>query len=354
MGNEECETCEKYFIHNPEHYEKRHRNCQECRDYERHRVKFISARDAYKTDVQKQNIANANSDEAYYAVDLEKIIMLPRLEQFKIVMFCPRLIVFNESFVPIGDKKNNTSSQTYSAIWHEAVSGRKVNDITSCFRAFFQANRDLKHIVLWLDNCAGQNKNWTLFSYLLFLVNSVEVNYETITLKYLQTGHTHMAADEFHHQVELSMKKMKQLYDFEDFHRAVLSTRKNITVKVMNVGDFCDFQDCSSVYKLQNSSPRAYLSDMCTVTFTRGTHVLRYKTDFFKEEEYTLDFLKVKNIKCGVPPPNPKTEYRGITHERKSAIIQRLTPLMPDNRKLFWYNLPTNNNSVDLTQNDED
>ncbi|KAH9643381.1 hypothetical protein HF086_015495 [Spodoptera exigua] len=269
-------------------------------------------------------------------------------------MFCPRIIVFNESFVPIGDKKNNANLQTFAAIWHEAIAGRKMSDIISCFKAFLQANRDLKNVVIWLDNCAAQNKNWTLYSYLLYLVNSVEVNYERITLKYLEVGHTHMAADEFHHQVEQSMKRKKHIYDFEDFYQAVSTTRTNIVVKKMNIDDFCDFEDCSSIYKLQNSSPRAYLCDMSEVTFLRGTHVIRYKTGFFDAEEHTLDFLRLKNIKSGIPPPKPKIKCRGISQERKSAIIQKLAPLMPDTRKSFWYNLPIDKNSVDLTQFDEE
>lgn len=64
--------------------------------------------------------------------------MLPGIEQFKIVM--------------IGDKRNNATLQTYAAIWHEAIAGRKVSDIISCFRAFLQANRDMKNVVIWLDN----------------------------------------------------------------------------------------------------------------------------------------------------------------------------------------------------------
>lgn len=350
LGHEECELCEKYYIHNPDYKEKSHRNCLECKDYAQHHQRYILARQEYKKDVDKQNEINADS--AYFSADLEKVIMLPRIDEFKIVMFCPRIIVFNESFVPIGDKKN-TTTKTYAAIWHESVSGRKMHDIASCFRAFLLANRDLKSLTIWLDNCAAQNKNWTLFSYLLNVVNSVEVNYETIKLKYLEVGHTYMAADEFHHQVELAMKKKKHVYDFEDFHQAVTSTRQNINVKVMNVEDFYQFEDCSSSYKLQNSSPRAYLGDMCEVTFFRGNHVLRYKT-IFDGPEYTLDFLRVKNIKSGLPSPKQNTEYRGITQERKSSIIQKLTPLMPDNRRPFWYNLHVNKNSCNLNNFYED
>lgn len=282
-----------------------------------------------------------------YSVDLEKVIMLLRLEEFKVVMFCPRLILFNESFVPLGDKKLSGTRQTYACIWHEAISGRKKDDIASCFKAFLTHYRDLKNITLWLDNCAAQNKNWSLFSYLVFLVNSSDVNYETITLRYLEVGHTFMSADEFHHQVELSLKRKKRIYDFDDFRQAVTDTHRNITVKCMNVGDFSTFEDCSSAYKLQNVTTRAYLNKMCEIKFLRGRNTLVYKTDF-NGPETVLDFLRMKNIKIGIPSPKSKNQFKGINEERKSEIINKLVPLMPENRRSFWYNLPCNDSSVNL------
>lgn len=350
LGHEECEICEQYLIHNPKN-DLRHRNCMECRNYETHHTKYIAARAEYQRDSDMQTNADSDSDTAYFAIDLQKVIMLPRMEEFKKVMFCPRMIVFNESFVPIGEKKAIENCQTFAAIWYEAISGRKKDDIISCFRAFFLQNRDFKHLVLWLDNCASQNKNWTLYSYMIHLINSAEVSFDSITFKYLEVGHTYMAADEFHHRVELAMKKKKRIYDFEDFHQAVLNTSKNNVpiVKKMNVEDFCKFEDCSSVYKLQNSSPRAYLKDMCQITFRRGHNVLFYKTDF-EDEEYTLDFLKLKNIKNGIPHPKRNNTCRGITSQRKQNIITQLGPLMPESRRLFWEHLPVNDRATDLTQ----
>ncbi|KAL0860407.1 hypothetical protein ABMA27_009801 [Loxostege sticticalis] len=336
LGHEECEICEQYLIHNPKN-DLRHRNCMECRNYETHHTKYIAARAEYQRDSDMQTNADSDSDTAYFAIDLQKVIMLPRMEEFKKVMFCPRMIVFNESFVPIGEKKAIENCQTFAAI--------------CCFRVFFLQNRDFKHLVLWLDNCASQNKNWTLYSYMIHLINSAEVSFDSITFKYLEVGHTYMAADEFHHRVELAMKKKKRIYDFEDFHQAVLNTSKNNVpiVKKMNVEDFCKFEDCSSVYKLQNSSPRAYLKDMCQITFRRGHNVLFYKTDF-EDEEYTLDFLKLKNIKNGIPHPKRNNTCRGITSQRKQNIITQLGPLMPESRRLFWEHLPVNDRATDLTQ----
>lgn len=347
LGSEECETCEIYKIHNT-NFEIRHRNCAECKQYEIHHKRYVLARDKYNEDKKYQmKNNNENSDTMFYSVDLEKVIMLPRLEEFKVVMFCPRIILFNESFVPLGDKKLSGSRQTYACIWHEAISGRKKDDIASCFKAFFTYYRDLKHITLWMDNCAAQNKNWSLLSYLVYLINSNDVNLETVTLKYLEVGHTFMSADEFHHQVELSLKRKKRIYDFDDFRQAVTDTQRNITVKCMNVCDFNTFEDCSSTYKLHNVTPRAYLNKMCEIKFHRGHNTLVYKTDF-DGTETKLDFLRMKNLKIGIPSPKPNNQPKGITEERKSEIINKLVPLMPENRRTFWYNLPSNSSSVNL------
>lgn len=65
--------------------------------------------------------------------------MLLCIDMFKEIIFTPRIIAFNESFVPLG-KKNKTNP--YAVVWHEAISGRSKHDIVSAYYAFFLANRD--------------------------------------------------------------------------------------------------------------------------------------------------------------------------------------------------------------------
>jgi len=60
--------------------------------------------------------------------------MLPRMDNFKAAIFTKRVIAFNESFVPIGPR---SSIKPLAVIWHERVSGRKQEDLTSCYYAFF-------------------------------------------------------------------------------------------------------------------------------------------------------------------------------------------------------------------------
>ena len=82
-------------------------------------------------------------------------------------------------------------------------------------------HRVCKNITIWCDNCAGQNKNWTLYSSIIQSLSTSEVLVETITLKYFEKGHTFMAADSFQHQVEEGIQKRCYLYDFNDYIQVV-------------------------------------------------------------------------------------------------------------------------------------
>ena len=108
-------------------------------------------------------------------------------------------------------------------IWHEAIAGRGAAEITSTFVKAIKTERDAQHLIYWMDNCSAQNKNWTLFTAMVVLVNNTENELQDITFKYFQPGHTFMSADSVHHGVEHEIKKQPNgnIYDFKDFCRVV-------------------------------------------------------------------------------------------------------------------------------------
>lgn len=334
LGNEECEVC---ALLKP-HFNKNEcsTDCEKCIYFQKHREKYKECRIEYKADVKR---AESELEIIYYSVDLQKVILLPRMQQYKSAIFSTRLVTFNESFVPLGPTTN--LNVPFAAVWNESVSGRNQEDIISAFRAFFINKRDAKHIVLWADNCAAQNKNWALMSFLVNFVNSNITATESITIRYFEPGHTFMSADHIHHQVEMSMDHMKKIYDYDDFIDCVRksNSRKNY-VYVMNASDFYNYNDMASQHKLKNNEPRVYLKDIITVKAEKGDFDLKYKRSF-KELWQTLNFLQVKIVKTRCfPSVSAKLEPRGIRAERKAEIISKLVPLMPENRQLFWKNLP--------------
>ncbi|KAL5244645.1 hypothetical protein ACI65C_012055 [Semiaphis heraclei] len=186
--------------------------------------------------------------------------------------------------------KKGSTFNSYCVLWHEALSGRKAECITDSIMTVINKQRNVLKFVFWADNCTAQNKNWTLYLALVTAVNQIDGPNEII-IKYLTKGHTHMSADGIHGNIESKMRR-------------------------------------------------------------KGSNCLEYKNDF-DVDLIKLDFLKkstLRNINC---LPNHEDSQRGINSSKKKEIIKTLVPLMPENRRHFWQDLPESNNVTDLLH-DED
>ena len=78
------------------------------------------------------------------------------------------------------------------------------------------ARCDKPNIEFWADNCTAQNKNWTLYTLFVLLVNALW-GPESITMKYLEKGHTFMSADAVHALIGKRMKHTETVLTFDDF-----------------------------------------------------------------------------------------------------------------------------------------
>ena len=184
LGEEECETCEKYKMHEHDSEEGTLPNVDMGKLKEKafHSQMKIAANvklgycifqnQIYCEDCKKQ----VNEKEAIFAADLEKVTMLPRMPGFKTAIFTRRTILFNETSAPLGDH-----------IWHKGIRGRNDEDICSVYCKFLDNPRfkDKTSITIWADNCTAQNKNWTLFSGLVHYVNQLNL-LETLMINFLR------------------------------------------------------------------------------------------------------------------------------------------------------------------------
>lgn len=256
----------------------------------------------------------------------------------------------------VGKHQKNLSPS--AVIWHEGLAGRKKEELCSAFHKYLLSQRDVLSIKIWLDNCAAQNKNWTLFSFLAHIINSSDIATNVLEIYYFEPGHSFMSADSFHHQVEQSLNSYcsssktgagGKVYDFNDFERVIEQVKvKNVKVLSMELRDFRDWKDHSSLMKIKKHSPRPYLSDIVKLKFERGSFNLSYSYEY--DSQYTeLNFLTAKYLKKPTEP-NVRSQFRGVTKSRKSDIIKKLCPLMPENRRQFWEELPVSNEVADLSQ----
>ena len=126
-----------------------------------------------------------------------------------------------------------------------------------------------------MDNCGAQNKNWTLFTMLLHLVNSKIVATEEVEQKYLKKGHTFMSADSKHKQIQQEMRNIRKIYDFDDFQTCVKKAK--CEVMEMQIDNFQEWKSGMSPYALKKMQNRPYLDKMVHVKFMHGSHLIHYK-----------------------------------------------------------------------------
>ena len=95
--------------------------------------------------------------------------------------FTSRLITFNETSASMQKKGGHHNL----ILWHEGIADRRAEEVASAFIAFLKLNRDANKIIIWMDNCTGQNKNFALYSSILCYINSPYCLTNEIILKYL-------------------------------------------------------------------------------------------------------------------------------------------------------------------------
>ena len=116
----------------------------------------------------------------------------------KSCIFTTRLIAYHLTFVPLGGKRY-CKEKTTGVIWHHRISGW--NAVLNSVKL-----RDLEDVIFWADNYSAQNKNWVLYTALVYYTCNPSVCLNTITFKYFEPSHTFMAADSFHHQIETEIQ----------------------------------------------------------------------------------------------------------------------------------------------------
>lgn len=338
LGEEECEDCLEHAEHEKGHTgENANADCPECQRWQKHKESALESRLSYPADAER----DWPDDTSVRSVDLQKVIMLPRMPGVKSSVFTRRIVAYHETFTSVGKRKNKKNP--ISVLWHEGTAGRSAAEITSAYVTALEKEREVHHSIFWVDNCSGQNKNWCLLSSLVTLVNSDTTSREDITLKFFEREHTFMSADSFHHGVEQQMRNHPGgvVYDFEDFVSVVASSNsRKVDVVQLENANVLDWRDGHSTTKVKKAqAPK--LGEMAEIQVRHGSKSLFFKQSHTETDFTDLDFL-LKRFELEVPTLL-RPQDRGVEEAKKRNIIHNLCPLMPPNRRVFWSSLPVSN-----------
>ncbi len=336
LGEEECECCLLQDQHvRADHQGEAAENCPQCERWHKHQTEAAETRLHYRSDADK----DWPGDTSVRSVDLQKVIMLPRMPGVKSAVFTRRISTYHETFASVGKKQNKR--KTISVVWHEGIAGRNAKEITSAYAAALEKERDIRHVIYWVDNCSAQNKNWCLFSSLLTLVNSETISAEDVTLKFFEPGHTFMSADSFHHGVEQEMRHRPGgvVFDFDDFLSVVANSNSRkvevVELKNENIRAWMDGHSAAKTKKM----PR--LAELKVMQLRCGSRSMFVKKSHGEEDFIELDFLQ-KKFNPSVPTTLRPQDW-GVEEAKKTEILKNLVPLMPPTRRFFWSSLLVRN-----------
>ena len=182
------------------------------------------------------------------------------------------------------------------------------------------------NFIIWLDNCASQNKIWTLITALAKFVTQPD-GPNSITLKYFTKGHTFMSADSFHKRIEDAMKRMNKVCDWQDFVSCVNHAGTSLEMKVE---DFFMYENWLSSSQLSKAD-KPLLEDVVVRQFRKGSISWYFKRSHSDEIFQEHNFLVQKHV-----PPILQGNLvvrnkspRGICSSKKKLILEKLCSLMP-------------------------
>ena len=123
----------------------------------------------------------------------------------------------------------------YMYVWSEDEGNRGSDEVGSILLNHLQSMDTKEDLVVFSDNCKGQNKNWTIMALWFHLVK--EKKFRSITHVFVVTGHTHLPCDRDFGLIEKASRRKEHVYSPEEWI-TIIGSIKIFQVKTMSNSDF--------------------------------------------------------------------------------------------------------------------
>ena len=205
--------------------------------YEEHRERNEAGMEEKRRD--KKSCENDPS-KMVVSMDLQKVLTTPSLE-VGLLFYKRKLNVLNFTIMESAHNKNG-----YCFVWPEHEAKRGANETGSCMLHYLEnlLPKEVKHLIVYSDTCAGQNRNNQFSAMLLHAAKKTGI---IIEQKFLESGHTHMEVDSMHAAIEFA-KKHKKIYVEHQWHDVMVDARRRKPYIVVPIThkDIYDTKDLSS------------------------------------------------------------------------------------------------------------
>lgn len=194
--------------------------------------------------------------------DLQAVLQTPKGDT-SAFYYKSKLNSYNFTVASLNKKEEGKIQNSYNNVqcyfWTETDAKRGANEIGSCLLNYFEyicnESREITDkgidLILYSDNCGGQNKNKYIVTVYLYAVTHLNIN--SITHKYLIKGHTQNEADNIHSLIEKEIKKNLKsgpIYSPHQYIPIIKNARKSGCKFMVNE---CTFNNFYNFKNLQES-----------------------------------------------------------------------------------------------------
>nr|CAI5841797.1 unnamed protein product [Callosobruchus analis] len=313
-------------------------------EQELHLRKAELARHEMKRD--SEEAACRGSETAIIAFDLMKTLPTPVLST-GITYYKRQLWTY---CLGIHNLANNSAVM---CVWNESIASRGPQEIGSCIMKYCKAFVREKKLIMYSDQCGGQNRNLKMALLCDYIANSTDFSVEEIDHKFLVSGHSYLACDQDFGLVEKEKKYHKDIFIPKHWSIVIASARKK---KPFQVIEMCK-HDFFSTKRLENAVTNRKIGEggvkvqwmkIQWLHFSSSTKH-RFGFKLFNSKEILFDTADVRKRKTVSTVETLDLLYpngRPI-EEKKCKDLQFLLPYIPPIHHTFYQNLKTSSLAVD-------
>lgn len=302
---------------------------QECKKLsttlDLHKARAKAMQDLLKLETEHSKIDTNNK--YVISFDLQQAMPIPKLTTGP-AFYCRKIWLYNLGV------HDCTSGQGYMYLWTEDKAKRGSDEIASVLLKFLSNKNDAENLVIFTDNCPGQNKNWQMMALWLQLVK--EKKFKSITHHFLISGHTHLPSDRDFALIEKRHRKYAPIiYSPEGWYEVIkeANSKTPFVVTVMEQDDFFTFEPLLTNIKKSSQTVGGDNLDFS------GVYSFQFKAEntksIFVKHTVNGDFKEVNITKKGRPVSTPLSGLNKKYNEplkipaKKIQNVMSLLPYIP-------------------------
>ena len=240
-------------------------------------------------------------------------------------------------------------------VYHEGEAGKGANDVCSFLKHYFEqdAERKIKKLYIFGDNCCGQNKNNTMIRFVMSLIE-LKI-FEKVEIFFPIRGHSFMPCDRDFGLIKRQLNRAERFYTVPEYIQIISAASKNpqkFSIVEVSRDMIYDFKSWwSRFYKktcLSNESygkrvPRSQKKSFAIASFHQIT--ISSPSEVVCRELINgllTDTFRLRNTEKNLAFPTTQAypEKLAISQKKMTDITNTLR-FIPDAYNAFWQEIAT-------------